>query len=255
MFPFRCAVPVIMLAFVPTLRAEEPAERPTKDPLAVFQRSDIELRKVDRVHYEATLTRPAVEGGAKSKDKDIEGKAYAEGWDGDGPARYRYEFRLFPGGGDKPERVEMGRDGGKFYVIRHGARTVHVGQDASVFGLYAIPAKYFSIPEFVHPQPLADEMKSPTQQFVGVVTTSGEECNVVRAYYASGTQEVTWHFAIKDGLPRAVERLFLGPAGERSAVLVTINKLEVNPKVEPASDPLEFRIPDGYTKADGKPGS
>jgi hypothetical protein len=168
------------------------------------------------------------------------------GWEGDGPAKFKYDIllqRLDASGGP---RITAGSDGKQFYLIDHTTKKVHVGLSTRVFGSYGRTVTDFPVTEFIRPNRFTEALPTGRVDFRGTRDVKGHRCYEVYTPHETRPDEALWFISTTDFLPRRVDRSRVRPNGDVVGQQIFLGDLSINPQTD--RDPFELVVPDGYEK-------
>ncbi len=145
--------------------------------------------------------------------------------------------------GDKERVLKLATDGVRIAVVDEKSEIYTYGQRPEAEELLEPAGRLFML-EFLHPTPFSDELNGKSVEYEGVQDVEGVKCHVIYVVYANDS-ESRWYFGCEDYLPRRVDRIIKAP-GIEGATVLTVAKLDVQPKLEPQDFALER--PKGFKK-------
>jgi outer membrane lipoprotein-sorting protein len=220
------------------------ASGPMTDPVEILKAADAAAKAVDSVRYRCQAR---LEGAARG-NLSAEGEVILSGGSEQGFKRFRMELGVKGPADSAVRQVTLGSDGETYWLLDAVEKRVHADIDPGVMGRSAQFVQLAGMLEFVHPTPFKDEINAKKSELLGVKKVGEVECYEVSVDYGQGDQKADWCFSTKDLLPRAVKRTFPGQDGKLITNEITLEKLEVAPKVEDKA--FAVPAPEGYEKTD-----
>lgn len=214
-----------------------PATAPARlsDPNEILSRADATLRAVKFVRYQieyyaADAAKPTV-----SAQVVLGGKTTGR------PTRYRIDVTLHE---ERERRLSLGSDGqDAHFLIDHDTRMVHAG-NLRALGPHHTVFNTVTIREFIHPEPLADELAGQERVLRRITKVGDEDCYEIFVKYQpladTPPQTATWFLSVNDWLPRRLDRT-PGIAGNQRQVIYNI---QVDPNFD--RNPFAAVAPEGY---------
>jgi len=220
------------------------------DPLEILKKADAAAKTVKSVKYHVVIE-PS--GAAEQFGGKAEGDVIMSGvlTDGGRPTieKYYVELKVQAPNSGEIRHISGGTDGEDFYVVHHAEKTAYQDIDPAVMGRAGRTLTAGFMIEYLLDGPFDDEMNGRAREFKGIKKVAGEECYVVHVVYQNEqAPQATWHFSVKDLLPRCRVDEYTLQDGSKGAIRKTISKLEVNPKLAP--DAFKLKLPEGYTQTD-----
>jgi len=210
--------------------------------IEILTRADSALKAVTSVRYHSIST---PEGVAVNFAKPTEGVALFLGWSGQLPEKLYVDVKVTDG--EEETRLTGGSDGDTFFVIDHNSRKGYEDMDPGVLGGFAATLRAILVPEFVHDEPMGDEINAETIELLDDHEVFGEACHQIRVVYAGGRGESVWSIAKSDGLPRQRKQVFNTPQGVGS-LTYRLFDLEIDPKLDDSV--FKMKLPEGYEQID-----
>lgn len=214
------------------------------DPVEILKAADAAAKAVDTVRYRCHARLDGAARGSLSAEGDV----ILSGGSEQGFKQFRMELGVKGPADSAVRQVTLGCDGENYWLLDAVEKKVHADVDPGVMGRSAQFVPHAGMLEFVHPTPFKDEINAKKSELLGVKKVGEVECYEVSVDYGQGDQKAVWCFSTKDLLPRAVKRTFPGQDGKLITNEITLEKLEVAPKL----DDKTFAVPspEGYEKTD-----
>ncbi len=205
----------------------------------ILRQAETSISRLKAVRYQA---HGEAEGVLSTRIPKMDGMVtMVRGPAGTNP-KIRLDAQVTPPMQSQTVALELASDGAQITIAEHGLK---------VFVQRAMPAGSpllnnagpLLVTELVVAQPFEREAKAVSLEHAGSEKVGDTECDVVRAVFSQGGDEVRWYFAKADHLPRRVERVIQTPVG-RTTVTTTLSTLDTQPEV---NDEL-FRVqkPEGF---------
>ena len=180
------------------------------DPTEILKKADEASKAVDSVKYTA---KGKGLGTDEAKAPVVEGTVYLQGYKSQRPEKVRYEVKITPPGSSEVKDIIMGNDGKDYFLIDPSKKIAYVDIDPAVVGSAGGMTRILTIMEYVHDEPLSDEIKGEKKELKGSEKVGNEDTYHVYVKYSQAGQEADWYFSKKDFLPRRVDRKFTPQGG------------------------------------------
>lgn len=231
---------------VGTVSAGEKKGGELTDPLEILKKADAATKAVNAVQIDITLEG---EGAMAARVGSVKASYIARRTEHGAAKYWMSTAEVKRPGSSEVKKIKGGTDGEDFYVIDYATKKAYLDMDPSVMGRTGQALRRAMMNEFLHDAPFTDEIDAPKKELKGSVVIAGEDCyEVLVVYSTERPQSSTWCFSKKDFLPRRRIQHRSGPDGQTGAIVTTITKLVVDPKIGP--DTFKFKLPDGFEQID-----
>lgn len=215
------------------------------DAVEIFRRADQATGAVRSVRYQAVFR---ASGAAAARSPFILGSVRLAGKSFTGLHQARIDCTMELGRSQKKLTVEVGTDGKTYFIVDPASKSIHVGESASVLGTVGNDALYAVLREFGREKPFADEIAATKCELSGSAEVGGVACYELRVTYDDKGRQTTWFIGKADFLPRKVVRPMRSGEKSMGATELTLEKLEVEPKLD--GDPFATPAREGFRRSD-----
>lgn len=222
------------------------AQDKQRDPKAIVRAAQEALKKVRLVRYHAEIQG---KGWIAKRVPSISATVIVGERSQYDIDQFRCEAKITEDGSEEIIQLTAGCDGDVYFLIDPSTKTVYEDMDPAVLGKHGRNAQRPVLGAFAESDPLAELLESEDLVYKGTTDVAGEPCHEISAP-GDFPKETLWAFSTKDSLPRRVIRIYpnRGDGPEDGETVMTLTKIEVNPKIK--GNPFKLAVPKGFTKTD-----